>query len=249
MMILLLPGADGTGLLFKPFIEVIKAFIDKENVTNLTMPKLTLSTAIINLNHDKMGNPLKQTLSLQAARIENEYDGQSVIIIAESYSGLLAYELLMRQRLEITQMVFVASFLSMPSKLAPIAARLKPKYLSSALRYTPERIWGRVVFGKWQNHYLRSLFMDAMQQTPDDLLQQRLEIIATAKVPTVKTHVPCLYLQGKQDNLVAAKNIAPFSQLFTNFECQILEGTHFLLQTNPEAVWEGVQEKILTTVA
>lgn len=229
MTLLLLPGADGTGLLFVPLLTQIKA-----SGFN------TAETAIINLNYDEFGQPLNQSLAMQATRIEDLYAHEPVQIIAESYSGLLAYELLIRQRLEITQVVFVASFLSMPSKLAPIAAKLKPKYLQSALKYTPERIWGRMVFGKWQNHYLRSLFTEAMQQTPNELLQQRLEIIATAKVPTVKTHVPCLYLQGKQDNLVADKNIAPFHQWFTNFECQILEGTHFLLQTNPIGVWKAI---------
>ena len=229
MTLLLLPGADGTGLLFKPLLNYIEA-------SNFDTSKI----AIINLNYDESGQVLNQSLAMQAARIEDLYAHEPVQIIAESYSGLLAYELLMRQRLEITQVIFVASFLSMPSKLAPLAAKLKPKYLQSALKYTPERIWGRVVFGRWQNHYLQSFFMEAMQQTPNELLQQRLEIIAKAKVPTVKTHVPCLYLQGKQDNLVAAKNIAPFRQLFTNFDCQALEGTHFLLQTNPKGVWEAI---------
>lgn len=235
MTLLLLLGADGTGLFFKPLLNYIKASHSD-----------TSKIAIIDLNYDESGQLLNQSLAMQAARIEDLYAHEPVQIIAESYSGLLAYELLMRQRLEITQMVFVASFLSRPSKLAPLAAKLKPKYLRSVLKYTPERIWGRVVFGKWQNHYLRSLFMEAMQQTPNELLQQRLEIIAKAKVPTVKTHVPCLYLQGKQDNLVAAKNIAPFRQLFTNFDCQTLEGTHFLLQTNPQGVWNAIDEFLLS---
>ena len=229
MTLLLLSGADGTGLLFKPLLNYIEA-------SHFDTSKI----AIIDLNYDEFGQVLNQSLAMQAARIEDLYVHESVQIIVESYSGLLAYELLMRQRLEITQVVFVASFLSMPSKLAPLAAKLKPKYLQSALKYTPERIWGKVVFGKWQNHYLRSLFMKAMQQTPNELLQQRLDNIVKAKVPTVKTHVPCLYLQGKQDNLVAAKNIASFRHLFTNFDFQILEGTHFLLQTNPKGVWNAI---------
>ncbi len=233
MTLLLLPGADGTGLLFKPLLAQI-------NASGFKAASADIKTAIIDLNYDESGQLFNQLLAMQAAHIEDLYAHEPVQIIAESYSGLLAYELLMRQRLEITQMVFVASFLSMPSKLAPLAAKLKPKYLQSALRYTPERIWGRVVFGKWQNHYLRTLFIEAMQQTPNELLQQRLEIIAEAKVPTVKVHVPCLYLQGKQDNLVVAKNIAPFRRLFTNFEYQVLEGTHFLLQTNPQGVWQAI---------
>lgn len=229
MKILLLPGADGTGVLFEPLLKQIEASgSDSSNID------------IINLNYDKSGQLLDQALAIQAQRIENLYANQSVTIVAESYSGLLAYELLTRQNMNITRVVFVASFLSTPNKIASIASTINTECLESALKFTPDWIWGRVLFGKWQNEYLRALFMDAMNQTPNQLLQQRLNNIAIAKLPTALIDVPCLYLQGKQDNLVAAKNIILFSQLFTNFEYQALEGTHFLLQTNPKEVWQAV---------
>ena len=234
MKMLLLPGADGTGVLFEPLLKQIEA----SGSDSFNFDSFNLDT--INLNYDKHGQLLEQSLSIQAWRIEKRYTNKSVMIIAESYSGLLAYELLTRQNLNIIQVVFVASFLSTPNKLASIASTINTEWLESALKFTPDWIWGRVLFGKWQNDYLRALFIDAMKQTPNQLLQQRLNNIATVKTPTMKINVPCLYLQGKQDNLVAAKNITLFSQLFTNFEYQALEGTHFLLQTNPKEVWQAV---------
>lgn len=110
MTLLLLPGADGKGLLFKPLLERIAQ--TKTSAFNAA------EIAIVDLNYDESDQLLNQSLAMQAARIENEYDGRAVIIIAESYSGLLA----------------------------------------------------------------------------NDLLQQRLEIISTAKVSNVKVDVPCLYL-------------------------------------------------------
>lgn len=239
MNILLLPGADGTGVLFEPLLKQIEASgsesfnFDSSNID------------IINLNYDKCGQLLDQSLSIQARRIEKRYINKSVMIIAESYSGLLAYELLTRQNLNITQVVFVASFLSTPNKFASIAAKLNPEWLESALKFTPDWIWGRVLFGKWQNEYLRALFMDAMNQTPNQLLQQRLNNIAIVKLPAMTINVPCLYLRGKQDNLVSTKNVALFHNLFTNFEHRELEGTHFLLQTNPKEAWIEIDRFLL----
>ncbi|MGE6795193.1 hypothetical protein [Psychrobacter okhotskensis] len=245
MMILLLPGADGTGVLFKPFIEVLQAAINTEHFSKASKP---ISSVIINLNHDEMGNPLAQKLSEQATRIENEYEGQSVVVIAESYSGLLAYELLSRQQLDITHVVFVASFLKAPSKFVSIVAKLNPVWLKGAIRTTPSVIWGRVLFGRWQTPQLRALFRQALAQTPNDLLQQRLAIIASAQIPNKTIDVPCLYLQARQDSLVSANNIEIFRQVFSNFASITVDGTHFLLQTNPEAVWEALRESILTTI-
>ena len=234
MNILLLPGADGTGVLFEPLLKQIEASgSDSFNFDSSNID-------IINLNYDKCGQLLDQSLSIQARRIEKRYINKSVMIIAESYSGLLAYELLTRQNLNITQVVFVASFLSTPNKFASIAAKLNPEWLESALKFTPDWIWGRVLFGKWQNDYLRALFMDVMNQTPNQLLQQRLNNIAIVKLPTVLIDVPCLYLQGKQDNLIAIRNIKMFRQVFTYFDCKNLEGTHFLLQTNPKQAWDEI---------
>lgn len=242
MMILLLPGADGTGVLFKPFIEVLEAAIDTERFSKSLKP---ISIAIINLNHDEFGNPLEQKLSEQATRIENEYEGQSVVVIAESYSGLLAYELLSRQQLDIVHVIFVASFLKSPSKLTAIAAKLSPDWLKGVMQVAPSPVWGGVLFGRWQTMELRTLFMQALAQTPKELLQQRLAIIASAQAPNKTIDVPCLYLQAKQDNLVSANNIDIFRQVFTDFSNIAVEGTHFLLQTNPEKVWSVIKENIL----
>lgn len=241
MMILLLPGADGTGVLFKPFIEVLQASINTEHFSKASKP---ISSVIINLNHDEMGNPLAQKLSEQATRIENEYEGQSVVVIAESYSGLLAYELLSRQQLDITHVVFVASFLKAPSKFVSIVAKLNPVWLKGAIQTTPSVIWGRVLFGRWQTRQLRILFIQALKQTPNELLQQRLAIIANTTVAHKTLSMPCLYLQANQDNLVSAQNIEIFDEVFTDFSRIAMDGSHFLLQTNPEGVWEAIKSNI-----
>ncbi|MBH0064344.1 alpha/beta fold hydrolase [Psychrobacter sp. SZ93C1] len=239
MIILLLPGADGTGVLFEPFVESIKTSIN--DVSKSIVP---ISTAIINLNDDEFGNPLEQNLSSQSMRIESQYDDQTVIVIAESYSGLLAYELLSRQNLDISQVIFIASFLQSPSRFAVIAAKIRPIWLKGVLKITPSLLWGRVLFGRWQTPRLRCLFNQALEKTPNQLLQQRLAIIAKMVAPNKTIDVPCLYLQARQDNLVSVQNIEIFSQIFTNFTSVAVNGTHFLLQTNPEAVWQVIKKQI-----
>ena len=240
MPILLLPGADGTGVLFQPLLAAMqKSGVDLEDVHT------------VNLNSDAEADvqttPLEQTLSIQAQRIERQFGkstGRPIIVIAESYSGLLAVELVKRQQLPIAQIILVASFVTSPSQLAGLGSKMNAVWLKTMLRLTPEVVWGRMLFGSWQTVALRRLFLEAIQQTPNQLLQQRLAIIAKAKLPNMTSAVPCLYLQAEQDNLVAKHSIKSVQQVFTHCQVRVLAGTHFLLQTNPVECWDAVAQEL-----
>lgn len=237
--VVLLPGADGTGLLFTPLLNHIKQAC-AHSVTGYDID-------VINLNHNEAGQPLEQSVTAQARRIERLYNEQPVIIIAESYSGLIANELLARGNLSIKQVIFVASFLGNPNRLTALASRFEAKRLKYLISTLPEQLWGRVVFGQWYSSELICLFKQALEQTPDKLLQQRLQNIANAshsrnaRSTNLKLDPPCLYLQATADRLVGKNNIKTFKKQFTNFDCVTLEGTHFLLQTNPAKAWSVIE--------
>ena len=64
----------------------------------------------------------------QAEQIAQKIGSSSVVVVAESYSGRIAYELCNLLGSRVSKVVFIASFVSCPGRLAKLAAVL-PKYL------------------------------------------------------------------------------------------------------------------------
>ena len=105
LKIVLLPGLDGTGILFKPFL--------KETPT-------TNDVLVIPLDQIP-----KTDVIAQAEYVESKLPNQPFVLIAESYSGRVAYELITKSnKCDIVHVVFVASFLSNPSSLSFIASHI-----------------------------------------------------------------------------------------------------------------------------
>ncbi len=229
--LLLLSGLDGTGVLFKPLLQ--------------TMPKELQSKTCL-LIHDLNGDD-NQNLDYQAKRIESQLSEQfadeSVVVIAESYSGLLAYQLLIRRIANIERVFFVACFLQRPSHwayLAKYAYFIQPKWMVSindkALKYA--------LFNRFGSDELLALFRQAMVELEvknhKEMLDKRCKNIVNLPSSVSIKHkitTPCVYLQAKQDTLVNTDNLAVFQQLFTNLKVVRLDGSHFLLQTNADGFW------------
>jgi len=107
--LVLLPGLDGTGDLFKPFIEALRKDFDLKVIS---YPK-----------DQKLDYPVLVEL------VESQLDpNQPIHILAESFSGVIALKLLERNNLKIEKLILVASFISTPKKpLLSLIARLPIK--------------------------------------------------------------------------------------------------------------------------
>lgn len=232
----LLSGLDGTGKLFKPFLE--------------KKPKhLTANFFIYDLNADN-----NQTLIHQATCIEQQvadvFGQEPVHIIAESYSGLLAYELLKRQSININTVFFIACFLERPFQLARLASLLEPK-MTVAVK---DRLLAFQLFNRYKTTELITLFRQAMRQLNAPKNRKRFKArcrnIANASLPNQKITnqnkaIKYVYFQAKQDNVISKRHLKAFEILMDDLHIFELDGSHFLLQTNPEKVWQLI-EKILT---
>ncbi len=239
--LLLLSGLDGTGVLFKPLLQTM-------------LKELQSKTCL--LIYDLNGDD-NQNLDYQAKRIESQISEQfadeSVVVIAESYSGLLAYQLLIRRIANIERVFFVACFLQRPSHwayLAKYAYFIQPKWMAfindKALKYA--------LFNRFGSDELLALFRQAMVELEVNnhkvMLDKRCENIVNLpssvstkskltnfKIANFKITTSCVYLQANQDTLVNNDNLAVFQQLFTNLKVVRLDGSHFLLQTNADGFW------------
>lgn len=218
MKLVLLPGMDGTGKLFRPFVDKLPPEIEANVIPLLQQ---------IDISYEQ-----------QAEYVAESIDDASVII-AESYSGMVALKLLEYFPEKVAKIVFVASFIGRPSALAKLVYWLPPFVLTLAKKPNPLSL--RLLFGRYLNPQLRTLFYAAIDDVPIDVLVFRLRQIAQLQKPHVALMSTCTCLCGKQDNLVANQALRDFEEVFGEVKVVYLNGTHFLMQTNPEECWKAIE--------
>ena len=203
---------DGTGLLFKPFLNVC--------------PK-NLDYSIIPLM-----SGTNQRVIDQAKVIEKAIGDFEVILVAESYSSILAYELAQRNHIRISKIIFVAGFLGQPS----IFSKFSSVFPLSLINVTPNSVLGFSLFGRHSTNALVALFRQSIDSSDRAALKKRLSNIANLKEASLPLKMPCVYIQPSQDQLVSSKCIKVFERLCEHLDIELVEGTHFVMQTNPQAV-------------
>lgn len=210
MKIILLPGVDGTGVLFEPFVNIFKADVPVE---------------VIPLTKDS-----DQSILNQVSIIEDAVGDEEIILIVESYSGLLAYELAKRNKIRIKQIFFFGCFLQPPSFIGKIGRFLPVRLLN----IIPDKVIAHILFNRWSSPELISLFRKAIDAGNFSNLKKRIRIIGTYHKPGQVIDVPCVYVQATMDNLVSAYNIKAFEEVCSNLQVAVVEATHMLLQTQPQ---------------
>lgn len=220
MKIILLPGVDGTGILFEPFVNTFKADVPVE-----VMPLTTDSD---------------QSILNQVSIIEQAVGDEEVILIVESYSGLLAYELAKRNKIRIKQIFFFGCFLQPPSFIGKLGRFLPVRLLN----IIPDKLLSHILFNRWSTPELIGLLRKAIASGDSSNLKKRIKIIASYQKPNQPIDVPCIYVQATMDNLVSAYNLKAFEDLCSNLQVEVVEATHMLLQTQPQTMSQLIHKHL-----
>jgi len=222
MKLILLPGMDGTGLLFQPFLDVF--------------PK-DISTHIIDYPCDKVLTYKELTYYVhKKLPINEEY-----ILLAESFSGPIAYELSKIKHHNLKAIIFVASFIQPPNKFL-IVAKLIPFYF-----LIPNNIplfILKYLLGELANSHLISLVNQSLSKVNRKVLESRIKEMARLSQPSELIKVKCIYLQPNNDQLVSKINSTTIEKLAINFTNHKIEGSHFILQVNPKDCLDIIVELI-----
>lgn len=211
MNILLLPGMDGTGVLFEPFVKAFPNSID-----------IQVATLI---------QELDVSFEAQASALLGQVKNNT-IIVAESYSGLVAHELAKLAPESIKHIVFAASFLERPSILAKFG-NVMPKAMLDYTLY-PKFIVRQALFGKYHSQYLMKLFDRAMADVSLELLEFRIKQLCNLNKVEYRSDIPATYLQAEHDRLVSSNAVNVFKHVYTRLNYKTMQGSHFILQTNPK---------------
>jgi len=215
MKIVLLPGMDGTGKLFAPFLHL-------------------LSTSTIIIPFPQSGS---QSYEFLASYVETQLPNEKFIIVAESFSGPIAALLAAKKLENLKGIVFIATFLSCPKPTLVLLAKL-----------VPVKSWLGFPFAKYliSRFFLGSFnyskFVDALNEVPNSIIRERLSSIRNLKKAREHSNLPSIYLSASSDYLVSSNQITLFHQNFSNLKVEYIEGTHFLLQSNPRVCSEIINK-------
>lgn len=223
MKILLIPGMDGTGELFKPLLD--------------ELPK-NVETQIVCLNCLKTQTPKGQSSEI-ASLIGND----EVIILSESYSGYIVYHLSLLSNVNIKHIVFAASFLENPTWLSRFNKLIPLNLVRRSL--IPGIILSSIFFAQRNNKKLVKLLISSLKLVSNSTLRQRLKVINKLVRPTELLSVPCTYVQATNDYLVSKKSVDVFKELCININVVKVSGGHFVVQSNPRYFSKLLQDLIV----
>lgn len=222
--IVLLPGLDGTGALFEPFLSAAPAGVWPEAVA---LPAEPLGYAAF------------------AARLADRVrPGPDTVLVAESFSGPIAVALAARH--QVAALVLCNSFDAPPRPgllLAPlhaVAAAGAPLFFR--LRPPAALVRGYMV-GPGAPDELVERVRAAVASVPPAVLAARLRAVVSvdAAGELARCGAPLLYVRGTEDRLVTEASVrAVLAAARGTAEVARLPGPHLLLQTAPQAAWRAI---------
>lgn len=211
--IVLLPGMDGTGELFQPFLAALKGefrtiVVQYPTERTLTYPELT---------------------SLAASHLPTE---TPFVVLAESFSGPVAIFLAASKPKGFIGLILCASLVRNPRPwlhyLIPLLGTLPMGWISG-------RVINFFFLGRLSAEQAGADLPKVLRKVNRAVLVHRLQSMVAVDVADELEliDVPSLYLMASNDRLVPAIAGKPFQRLR---QCQIrkLDGPHLLLQSVPE---------------
>jgi len=217
MKIVLLPGMDGTGELFEPF----RSFLFTQSII-VALPQSG-----------------SQDYEYLANYVEPQLPNEDFIIVAESFSGPIAALLSSKKIKELKGIVFVATFLQCPNFPLALIAQLLPLKFLLKLPVTKPVI-SRFLLGSCDY----STFLNVLENVSGVILRKRLYSVLKLKPLNEVVSVRSLYLKASSDYLVSDAQIGLFKNYYQNIQFESVNGTHFLLQSNPKVCADIVNEFI-----
>jgi len=223
MKVVLLPGLDGTGLLFKPFIDSLPSEIKVQVISYPSEEKLGYSELV--------------------GYVLSKLPKEEFILVGESFSGPIAYQVALKKPDNLLSVVFVATFLASPNKsLLNLTNIIPTKYLLKMP--IPNLVAKKYLFGVGNTSENVKLFKKSLKLVPSRVLSFRLREISKLK----ESHEPCdikaIYIQATNDKLVPNSSVEAFKKVCKNLSVIRIKGTHFILQTNPAACAEILENEI-----
>jgi pimeloyl-[acyl-carrier protein] methyl ester esterase len=214
MKLILLPGLDGTGELFAPFLEALGGF----------------PTQVIAYPHDRaMDYAEHESFARDKLPTDEDY-----ALLAESFSGPIAISIASDPPSRLKCLILCGTFASNPLPLFGAFAKLVGS--APAIR-VPAALTAPWLYAGRGTPDLRRAHAKSMSQVAPSVLRARVAaILAVDYRPLLRRiEVPILYMRALADRLIPVSAGQSILQLRPDAELAEIDAPHFLLQTEPEA--------------
>lgn len=218
--LVLLPGMDGTGQLFDPFVAALNGRVQ---------------TSVVRYPADLSSYQALTDLARAALPV-----GEPYILLGESFSGPIALSLAAERPPGLKGLVLCATFARCPSawlmRMAPLLGLMPPLPLALMRPL--------LCNGKQTTPGTFTALTAAVDRISPAVMLARLRQIAAVDVSAAlrQISVPMLYLRAAQDRLVSAQSFEHMLRLNPDIQLSEFEAPHLLLQTVPEAASVAVYQ-------
>jgi pimeloyl-[acyl-carrier protein] methyl ester esterase len=213
--LVLLPGMDGTGTLFDPFVEKIRASFDIKVVRYPTT--------------EALGYDALEQLALQALPRHEPF-----LLLGESFSGPIAISIAAARPNGLAGLILCSTFAINPR---PILSALRPLVRALPPKLAPSAVLAHLLLGRHSTIALKLALTSAVAQVSSAAFSARINSIHTVNVLTKLRliSVPVLYLQATEDRLVPAKAAAVIQKELPSARVVPIAAPHCLLQAVPDS--------------
>ncbi|SDZ97993.1 alpha/beta fold hydrolase [Microbulbifer marinus] len=224
MKVILLPGMDGTGLLFEPLIKHFPQNIEFE---------------VVSLNETPGTDPREQAIEISKKIVDPR-----VILVAESYSGRIAHELFNILGKKIAKIIFLASFISRPSKISKLTGLLPEFLLNPSV--VPDWALNTICFAGHGRREQISLVRRAIGLVDPTVLKARLHQLSNLEVPQNTQNVQAVYIRPTNDHLVSSEAVKILAKTYDQLQIETVAGGHFIAQAKPDECARVILSAITT---
>ncbi|MEC5396709.1 alpha/beta fold hydrolase [Uliginosibacterium sp. H1] len=212
--LVLLPGLDGTGVLFRPLLSALPPDIEPVVISYPTQEAL---------GYDEL-----------LALVTPALPQGDFVLLGESFGGPLSLRIAASKPVGLRGLVLSASFVTCPYDWLPLwMSSLVPAF---PFRHFPAfaRLRGRL--GGYGTSTLSALSTEALTMVAPEVFAHRVRQLIRVSVEAElgACAVPLMYLRGEQDHVVPASNLARVRRLRPDTEVVRLPAPHLVLQVRPQ---------------
>ena len=212
--LVLLPGLDGTGIMFRPIINELKQDVEP---------------IVISYKQEA-----KCSYHILADQVANSLPNNDFFILGESFSGPIALMIADRKPKDLKGIILCATFIDNPSAYFP--SFLSFLIVAPLFYVWPVSIKANVLTGGRADDRIKELMRETRKETRNDALAARTR--ATMKVNVSeelrRCTYPILYLRGARDIVVTSRNFRRIKKIKSDISDVTFDTAHLVLQEAPE---------------
>ena len=215
MKLVLIPGLDGTGDLFAPFVAALGE----------------VDTQVISYPPDRAMDYAEHEAHVRSLLPrEGEY-----VLLAESFSGPVGIAIAASNPPGLRGLILCCTFASNPlpafgplSRLIAVLPAMK----------VPPALFAPLLYAGHATEELRRAHARAMAKVSAATLRARVSAILSVDCGALlrRVKMPILYLQARADRLVPRSALRKIERIRTDIQVAEFHAPHFLLQTQPRLV-------------